>query len=140
LKHWPEDRLVQRNLAVQIDEPGGNRTVDVPLDRPVREALAGMQAFERSRDAVDDEGFIGGTGIEAHRIAALIKGEMHLDEVLRDYPNLSRHQVDSAVAFSRAHPRPGRSYPGRTAKSALRKGRGGLALAFAAAQRHSGEF
>jgi hypothetical protein len=56
------------------------------------------------------------------------------EEVLADYPNLSSGKVDAAVKYARAHPKQGRPYPGITAKAALRKGRGGLQMAFKAAR------
>ncbi len=99
------------------------------MDRSVGEDLAGT---EQAIDA--DDATIRGTGVEAHRIAALINGGMRQDEVLRDYPNLTSAQIDAAVAYARAKPEQGRAYPERTVKSVLRKGRGGLKRAFAAAR------
>jgi len=134
LKHWPDDRPLRGTVAVQIDDPKGSRIVDVPLDRSVREAMAGLAAFEQSQHEVDDHGRIRGTTVEAHRIAALIEGGMQGEEVLRDYPNLTKTQLDSAIAYARAHPKQGRPFPPRTVKSVLRQGRGGLAHVFAAAR------
>lgn len=62
-----------------------------------------------------------GTDVEVHRIAALLQGGMSRDEVLGDYPSLSADQVDFAMAYAAAHPKPGRPYPSLTAKAALRK-------------------
>ncbi len=53
--------------------------------------------------------------------------------MLRDYPTLTRPQLEAAVAYARVTPKQGRPYPARTVKSALRQGRGGLERAFAAA-------
>ncbi len=58
---------------------------------------------------------------------------MQAEEVLRDYPTLTRPQLEAAVAYARVTPKQGRPYPARTVKSALRQGRGGLERAFAAA-------
>lgn len=135
LKHWPEDRPLRGTVALQVDAPTGPRTIDVPLDRPVGEALDCIEALERNEDAIDpSDGTIRGTGIEAHRIAALIDGDMPRDEVLRDYPNLTAAQVEAAVAYARANPKQGRPFPSRTLKYHLRNGKGGLARAFAAAR------
>ncbi len=63
---------------------------------------------------------IAGTTVEVHRIAALLDGEMYLDEVVRDYVTLSRAQVLAARAYSDAHPWNGEPYPPLTAKKAMR--------------------
>ena len=63
---------------------------------------------------------IAGTGIEAHRIAALIAGGMDLDEVLGDYLSLTRDQVLAAKAYADTHPWTGAPYPSITAKKAMR--------------------
>ena len=63
---------------------------------------------------------IAGTGIEAHRIAALIAGGMDLDEVLGDYLSLTRGQVLAAKAYADTHPWTGAPYPSITVKKAMR--------------------
>lgn len=63
---------------------------------------------------------IAGTTVEAHRIAALLDGEMDVDEVVRDYVTLSRAQVLAARAYADAHPWEGEPYPPLTAKKAMR--------------------
>lgn len=62
-----------------------------------------------------------GTEIEVHRIAALLNGGMTIDEVIEDYPSLNPDQVAFAQAYAAAHPKPGRPYPGITAKAAMRQ-------------------
>jgi uncharacterized protein (DUF433 family) len=59
----------------------------------------------------EGEPVIKGTGIEVHRIAALIARGMTPDEVLDDYPSLTRHAVDVAKAYADAHPKAARPYP-----------------------------
>ena len=135
LKHWPEDRPVRGTVALQVDAPTGRRTIDVPLDRSVGEALDCIESLERSEEIIDpSNATIRGTSIEAHRIAALIDGDMRQDEVLRDYPNLTAAQVEAAVAYARANPKQGRPFPSRTVKYHLLNGKGGLERAFAAAR------
>ena len=83
---------------------------------------------------IDQEGWIRGAGVEAHRIAALVGGGMKTGEVLADYPNLEAAQVEAAVRFAAKSP-DARQFPTVTAKSVLRHGGGGgLAKAFAAAR------
>jgi hypothetical protein len=134
LKHWPENRYLAGTMEIQVEAPSGRRTIDVSLDRPVHDAMAGINALEQSVQGVDPDGTIHGAGVEARRIAALVDGGMSAEDVLRDYPNLTAAQVESALAYAKVNPKHGRPYPARTVKAALRKGRGGLGRAFAAAR------
>ena len=68
----------------------------------------------------DGEPLLNGTDIEAHRIAALLDGGMTVDEVLADYPSLTRDAVEVAKAYVDTYPKAGRPYPRTTAKRALR--------------------
>ena len=68
----------------------------------------------------DGEPLIKETEVEVHRIAALVAGGMSIDEILADYPSLTRGAIDSAIAYASAHPKPGRPFPRLTAKRALR--------------------
>jgi uncharacterized protein (DUF433 family) len=139
LKHAPEDQPLHDALLIQVKGSAGRATpVEVPLRQSVAETLAGLAELERTeRLIVPDEGgggMIRGTGVEAHRIAALAAGGMSTGEILRDYPNLTAEQVKAAVDYAAAHPKQGRPYPRRTVKAVLREGRGGLERAFAAAR------
>ncbi|MFN3585786.1 DUF433 domain-containing protein [Phenylobacterium sp.] len=98
-----------------------------PLTVNVRPHIIFVQAKTKELDRLSaeidtrgDEALIKGTTIEAHRIAALLDGGMSVEEVLADYPTLKERQVLAAKAFAEANPKPGRPYPGRTAKAALR--------------------
>jgi len=134
LKRWPESRYLAGTMELHVEAPSGSRTIDVSLDRPVHDAMAGIDALARTVQAVDADGTIHGSGVEAHRIAALIDGGMSAADVARDYPNLTTSQIESAVAYAKVNPKQGRPYPAHTVKAALRKGRGGLGRAFAAAR------
>jgi uncharacterized protein (DUF433 family) len=79
-----------------------------------------LEKLEGQIDTSGREAVIKGTRIEAHRIAALLDGEMTAQEVLRDYPSLSENQILAAKAFAEANPKIGRPYPPVTAKYALR--------------------
>jgi uncharacterized protein (DUF433 family) len=68
----------------------------------------------------DGEPLLRGTGIEAHRIAALLEGGMSVGQIKADYPSLSKEQILAAKAYAEAHPKPGRPYPRVTAKQAIR--------------------
>jgi len=61
-----------------------------------------------------------GSGVAAHRIAPLLEGGIPIDELLADYPWLTRAQVEAAKAYAETHPNPGRPCPRITVKRALR--------------------
>ncbi|MEH3117063.1 MAG: DUF433 domain-containing protein [Methylorubrum populi] len=77
--------------------------------------LAERVEFRVNGDAVLKE-----SGVEVHRIAALLGGGMSPDEIREDYPSLTLEAIAAAKAYADAHPKPGRPYPGMTAKRALR--------------------
>jgi uncharacterized protein (DUF433 family) len=68
----------------------------------------------------DGEAVLKGSDVEVYRIAALLAGGLSVDQVLADYPSLSRDAVEVARAYAEAYPKPGRPYPRTTAKRALR--------------------
>ncbi|WP_430425174.1 DUF433 domain-containing protein [Phenylobacterium sp.] len=98
-----------------------------PMTVKVRPYVTYIQLKTRELGAlaakIDESGgdaLIKGTTIEAHRIASLLDGGMTVDQVLADYPSLTEAQVLAAKAYADANPKPGRPYPGQTAKAALR--------------------
>ena len=76
-------------------------------------------AFDEVEFRVDGTPLLKGTQVEAYRIAALLAGELTIDEVLADYPSLSREHVETARVSSEAHPNDGRPYPRTSVKRAL---------------------
>jgi uncharacterized protein (DUF433 family) len=79
--------------------------------------LAGLADKVAFRD--DGEAVLKGSDVEVYRIAALLSGGLSVDQVLADYPSLSRDAIEAARAYAEAHPKPGRPYPRVTAKRAL---------------------
>lgn len=69
-----------------------------------------------------DDPVISGTEIRIYRIAALLDGGMTVGQVMRDYPSLTRSQIEGAEEYARAYPNTGRQYPKRTLKDFLRRG------------------
>jgi uncharacterized protein (DUF433 family) len=67
----------------------------------------------------DGEPLLKGTEIEVYRIAALLDGGLSLEEVLQDYPSLSRNGIETAKAYAEAYPKAGRPYPRTSVKRAL---------------------
>jgi len=77
-------------------------------------ALADKVEFQ-----VDGEPMLKGTSTEVYRIAALLEGGAPIEQVLEDYPSLSRNQVETARAYAEAYPKAGRPYPRTSVKRAL---------------------
>lgn len=66
------------------------------------------------------EPLLKGTSIEIYRIVALLDGGASIEQVLEDYPSLSRKQVEVARAYADTQPRTGGPYPRVSSKRALR--------------------
>jgi uncharacterized protein (DUF433 family) len=96
----------------------GNHKYDI--GRHISVVRSKLKDLEQLAEQIDASGLIKGTGIEAHRIAALLDGGMAAEEILRDYPSLKKKQVLAAKAYAEANPKAGRPYPKLTAKAALR--------------------
>lgn len=77
-------------------------------------ALAEKVAFR-----ADGEPLLKGTEIEVYRIAALLDGGAAIEQVLEDYPSLSRKEIETAQAYAYAYPKAGRPYPRTSVKRAL---------------------
>jgi len=67
----------------------------------------------------DGEPLLNGTEIEIYRIAALLDGDASIEQILDDYPSLSRQEIETARAYAEAYPKAGRPYPRTTVKRAL---------------------
>jgi uncharacterized protein (DUF433 family) len=76
--------------------------------------LAGKVEFR-----TDGEPLLKGTSVEVYRIVALLDGGAPMEQVLEDYPSLSRNQVETAQAYAEAYPKAGRPYPRTSVKRAL---------------------
>jgi uncharacterized protein (DUF433 family) len=86
-----------------------------PYVRRVKRNIEATEKLFKLIDRTGDEPVIKGTDINAYRIAALHDG-MTVEEILRDYPSLSKQQVLAAKAYAESHPKVGRPYPKNTAK------------------------
>lgn len=67
----------------------------------------------------DGEPLFKGKDVEVHRIATLLEGGASVEQVLEDYPSLSRSDIETAKDYAKAHPKAGRPYPRLSAKRAL---------------------
>lgn len=98
------------------------------IDTDLKVRMARLEAVRNRIDSKGDRGeaVVRGTTISAHLIAALTRAE-GVDEVLKDFPSLTRDQVVAAVEYAKAYPKRGRPYPTKSLKSTL------AALAYAGA-------
>lgn len=74
---------------------------------------------EKVEFQADGEPLLKGTSIEVYRIAALLEGGASIEQVLKDYPSISRQNVETARAYAEAYPKAGRPYPRTSVKRAL---------------------
>lgn len=74
---------------------------------------------EKVEFRADGEPLLKGTQIEVYRIAALLDGGALIEQVLEDYPSLSKQNVETAKAYAEAYPKAGRPYPRTSVKRAL---------------------
>lgn len=74
---------------------------------------------EKVEFQADGEPVLKGTSVEVYRIAALLEGGATIEQVLEDYPSLSRKQIETAQVYAEAYPKAGRPYPRISAKRAL---------------------
>ena len=116
-----------KNLSLHTELPSHIESGDfrASLDQAtkrVKKRLETLQELEKQiRRTEEGNVVLKGTDIEVHRIEALLKGGMPIDEIVADYPSLTRDQIAFAQTYATAHPKPGRPYPKLTAKAALRQ-------------------
>jgi len=95
----------------------GVLTVELsPIDHAIDERVSRLiDLKERVEVSTVGEPVILGTQIPVYLIAALGKGET-IDEILEDYPSLTRVQIENAIEYATAYPKKGRPYPNRSFK------------------------
>ncbi|MGZ8363817.1 MAG: DUF433 domain-containing protein [Caulobacteraceae bacterium] len=90
--------------------------VEMDVGKLVGDTVERATAYAAARDALisQDEDILGGTPvirgtrISVYSILGRLDGGDTVDEVLEDYPGLSRDSVETAVIFARSHPLVGR--------------------------------
>ena len=116
-----ESLQCHEHLPLRIDAGG----LTARFGDAAKRVQARLRALQELEDRVGrntaGEAVLKGTDIEVHRVAALSSGGMTVDEVLEDYPSLNEDMVAFAQDYAAAHPKPGRPYPGTTAKKAMRQ-------------------
>jgi uncharacterized protein (DUF433 family) len=91
------------------------------VTKTARALAARLKRLQSVRQGIVEEAgkdpVIKSTEVSAYRVAALAK-EQTIDEILVDYPGLSKQQVERAIDYATAYPKPGRPYPSRSFKRA----------------------
>jgi uncharacterized protein (DUF433 family) len=109
LKHLAEVSFGRLSVTIRdLVEEVEQRTADLA-------ALVDKVEFR-----ADGEPLLKGSANEVYRIAALLDGGASTEDVLGDYPSLSRKDVKTAKDYAAAHPKSGRPYPRTSTKRALR--------------------
>ncbi|MDN5925571.1 MAG: DUF433 domain-containing protein [Hyphomicrobiales bacterium] len=90
------------------------------IDSDLEVRLARLEHIRGWVDRSEDqsEALIRDTEIPAHLVAALSK-EQTVDEILSDFPSLSKTQVEAAIEYAKAYPKRGRPYAPRSLKRTL---------------------
>jgi uncharacterized protein (DUF433 family) len=97
--------------------------LDLDLARIDSDLETRMARLEQVRSWIDrregqDEALIRDTEIPAHLVAALAR-EQTVEEILSDFPSLSKTQVEAAIGYAKAYPKRGRPYAPRSLKRTL---------------------
>ncbi len=90
------------------------------IDSDLEVRLARLEHIRNWIDRRDDhaEALIKDTEIPAHLVAALAR-EQTVEEILSDFPSLSKPQVEAAIGYAKAYPKRGRPYAPRSLKRTL---------------------
>lgn len=90
------------------------------IDSDLETRLARLEHIRTWIDRREDhaEALIRDTAIPAHQVAALAK-EQSVEEILGDFPSLSKTQVEAAIEYAKAYPKRGRPYAPRSLKRTL---------------------
>ena len=106
-------RLPEQEHQLRI----GVLTVELsPLDRAIEERLGRLMELRSYVERpASGEPVIRGTAVPVYVVASLAKGET-VEEILEDYPSLTRAQIESAIEYAKAYPKKGRPYPARSFK------------------------
>ena len=88
------------------------------LDRDLDEKLTRLQNLRAGVDRRRLEAVIRGTDIPVHLIAGLARAQA-ADEIARDFPSLTRAQIEGAIEYAKAYPKRGRPFASQSLKRSL---------------------
>lgn len=115
--------------AIKTQTPDARKIKLGPFEADLAQASRDLATrYKRLRDLrsgivehAQGDPVIKGTEISAYRVAALAQAQP-IEDVVADYPSLNAEQVQRAIDYATAYPKPGRPYPAqsfRRAASAL---------------------
>lgn len=87
-------------------------------DSELKARVKMLQDAKRAIEIRGGETCIKGTNFMTYQIAAL-SPRLSVDQILEDFPSLKRNQVQAAINYARAYPKPGRPFPSTTIKRGL---------------------
>jgi len=88
------------------------------IDERITERLARLADIKAHVDEGAHEPQLKGVGVPVHVVASLARDQT-VQEIIEDYPALSRKQVEAAVEYAKIYPRTGRPLPVRSLKRLL---------------------
>jgi uncharacterized protein (DUF433 family) len=90
-----------------------------PLDRLLEARLSRLAALRGGvTPSESGEPVIRGTSVPVYAVANLSRGQT-IEQIMEDYPSLTRTQIEDAIEYARAYPKKGRPYPARSFKRAI---------------------
>lgn len=125
LKYRMDARLKRRLASVLAEHHGDDwrdsrfelePAVELDIGRLVGEAMGRAAAYGAARDAVivEDPEILGGTPVirgtrlSVYAIRGRLDGGDTIEDILADYPHLTRDLIDAAAIYARSHPLVGR--------------------------------
>jgi hypothetical protein len=88
---------------------------------PTQTFLYGVQLPYGVFSLVQSEPTTGARNVPVYRLSALCDGGMTVDQIMEDFPSLTRKDIEDALKYARRYPNPGYSYPSQSLKRLLRE-------------------
>jgi uncharacterized protein (DUF433 family) len=109
-------RLPHQEHQLQL----GMLTIELsPLDRLLEARLSRLAALRGGVTPSEaGEPVIRGTSVPVYAVANLARGQT-IEQIMEDYPSLTRALVEDAIEYARAYPKKGRPYPAHSFKRAI---------------------
>ena len=112
-------------LAIKTQTPDARKIKLGPFEADLAKAARELTTrYKKLRDLrsgivehAQGDPVIKGTEISAYRVAALAQAQ-RVEDVMADYPSLSTEQVQRAIDYATAYPKPGRPYPAQSFRRA----------------------
>ena len=106
-------------LATKTFDVGAASFDLTPVDAQIEARTERLTDLKTRIIARDGDAVFANRETSAYRVAALAKAQT-VDEILEDYPSLTREMVQDAIDYETAYPKQGRPYPSRSLKRSLK--------------------